>query len=110
MTHYPSAMLVGLEICPTAPGNAEKYTNQILGYVLWGVGILFVVAFIVAVGAIVAGRVFAMPHASKVGVISIVVVFIAAIAYLVLPGMLEAILGSGCVGGGGAPQPTAKPR
>ena len=91
-------MLAPTGICPKAPGNAEHYTNQILGYVLWGVGILFVVALVVAVGAIVAGRVFSMPHASKVGVISIVVVFIAAVAYLVLPGMLKAILGSGCIG------------
>jgi hypothetical protein len=90
--------LVALDICPKAPGNAEHYTNVILGYVLWGVGILFVVAIVVAVGAIVAGRVFSMPHASKLGVVSIVVVFIAAIAYLVLPGILKALMGSGCIG------------
>lgn len=100
-------LLVPLDICPTAPGSAEKYTDQIIGYVLWGVGVLFVVALVVSVGAIVAGRVFSMPHASKVGVISIVVVFLAAIAYLVLPGMLNAIMGSGCIHTGGKPQPAA---
>ena len=42
------------------------------------------------IGAIIAGRVFSLPHASKVGVISVVVVFACAIAYLVLPGMLNA--------------------
>lgn len=89
--------LVVLEICPKAPGGAQKYVDQITGYVLWGVGVLFVVAIVVAVGAIVAGRLFSMPHASKVGVISIVVVFLSAIAYLVLPGMLAAIMGSGCI-------------
>jgi hypothetical protein len=90
--------LVPLDICPKAPGNAEHYTNVIIGYVLWGVGILFVVGLIIAVGGIVAGRVFSMPHASKLGVISIVVVFIAAVAYLVLPGILKALMGSGCIG------------
>ena len=100
-----------MDICPTAPAGAQKYVDQIISYVLWGVGILFVVALVVAVGAIVAGRVFSMPHASKVGVISIVVVFICAIAYLVLPGMLMAIMGSGCIGGGGGvPQPSATTR
>jgi hypothetical protein len=30
------AGLVAMEICPIAPGNAQKYVNQITGYVLWG--------------------------------------------------------------------------
>ena len=89
--------LVPLEVCPVVPGNAQTYVDQITGYVLWGVGMLFLVAVVVSVGAIVAGRLFNMTHASRVGVISIVVVFIAAIAYLVLPGMLQAILDSGCI-------------
>jgi hypothetical protein len=39
-----------------------------------------------------------MPHASKVGVISIVVVFFCAIAYMVLPGLVDSLMGSGCIG------------
>ena len=88
---------VPLEVCPRAPGNAQQYVDQITGYVLWGVGILFVVAVVVAIGAVVAGRLFSIPQASKVGVVSIVVVFLAAIAYLVLPGLLRALLGAGCI-------------
>jgi len=38
-----------------------------------------------------------MPHASRVGIISLVIVFVAAIAYLTLPGMMAALLGSGCI-------------
>ena len=86
-----------LLVCPVAPGNAQVYVDQITGYVLWGVGVLFLVAIVVAIGAIVAGRLYSMTHASRVGVISIVVVFLSAVAYLVLPGMLRAILGSGCI-------------
>ncbi len=86
-----------LFVCPIAPGNAAKYVDQITGNVLWGVGVLFLLAIVVGIGAIVAGRLFAMPHASKVGIISIVVVFVAAIAYLTLPGMLTALLGAGCI-------------
>ena len=52
----------------------------------------------VLIGAIVAGRLFNMPHSSKIGIISVVVVFVAAIGYLILPGMLAALLGSGCIG------------
>jgi hypothetical protein len=48
-----------------------------------------------------------MPHASKVGVVSIVVVFLCAIAYMVLPGLIDSLLGSGCVSGvGGQAKPT----
>jgi len=99
--------LVAMEICPVAPGNAQKYVDQITGYVLWGVGILFLVAIVVSIGAIVAGRLFSMPHASKVGVISIVVVFFCAIAYMVLPGLVGSLMGSGCIGGGGGNPPAA---
>ena len=90
-------LLLPLQVCPVAPGDAQKYIDQITGYVLWGVGVLFLFAIVVGVGAIVAGRLFSMPHASRVGVISVVVVFVAAIAYLILPGMLTGLLGVGCI-------------
>ncbi len=90
-------LLLPLQVCPVAPGNAAKYIDQITGNVLWGVGVLFLLAIVVGIGAIVAGRLFSMPHASKVGIISVVVVFIAAIGYLTLPGMLTALLGAGCI-------------
>ena len=47
--------------------------------------------------AIVGGRAFSMPHASKAGVVGIVLVFAAIIGYLVLPGIVRAMTGSGCV-------------
>ena len=92
-----ASLLIPVFVCPVAPGNAAKYVDQITGNVLWGVGVLFFLAIVVGVGAIVAGRLFNMPHSSKVGIVSVVVVFVAAIAYLTLPGMLTALLGSGCI-------------
>ena len=86
-----------MAVCPKAPPGAEGPTNEITGYVLWGVIILFGLGIVIAIGAIIAGRVFSLPHASKVGVISVVVVFACAIGYLVLPGMLNGILGKGCI-------------
>ena len=101
----PFPGVVPMDICPVAPGNAQRYVDQITGYVLWGVGILFVIAVIVAIGAIVAGRLFSMPHASKLGVVSIVVVFLCAIAYMVLPGLIDSLMGSGCISGVGGQGP-----
>ena len=56
-----------------------------------------IIVFGPLVGAIIAGRVFSLPHASKVGVISVVAVLLNKNAYLVLPGMLNGILGKGCI-------------
>jgi hypothetical protein len=89
--------VVVVAICPKAPGGAGKYKDELTGYVLWGVLALLLIGIVVGIGAIVAGRVFSMPHASKVGVISIVVVFLAAIGYMVLPSMISGITGSGCI-------------
>jgi len=90
-------LLIPLKVCPVAPPGAQKYADQITGYVLWGVGILFIVGVVVAVGAIVAGRIFGMPHASKAGIVSLFVALLAGVAYMVAPGIITSILGSGCI-------------
>jgi hypothetical protein len=90
-------MLIPLKVCPIAPPGAQQYADQITGYVLWGVGLLFVVGVIVAIGAIVAGRIFSMPHASKAGIVSIFVAMLAGIAYMVVPSIVASILGTGCI-------------
>lgn len=84
-------------VCPKAPPGAGQYVDQITGYVQWGVLAIFGVAAFVSVGAVAGGRLFNMPHASKIGIISGVVVFIAAIGYMIFPAMLEGVTGSGCV-------------
>ena len=90
--------LVPLHVCPVAPPGAQQYADQLTGYVLWGVLGLFVVGVVVSIGAVVAGRIFAMPHASKAGVVGLAVIFLAAIAYMIMPAIVSAVTGSGCVG------------
>ena len=98
MTTLTSALSgVPAAICPVAPPGAQTYANTLTGYVLWGVLALMVLGVVVSIGAVVGGRVFAMPHASKAGVVGVAVVFVAAVAYMVVPGMLTALTGSGCV-------------
>lgn len=91
-------MLIPLDVCPVAPPGAQQYADQLTGYVLWGVLALFVVGVVVSIGAIVAGRIFAMPNASKAGVVGLAVIFLAAIAYMIMPAIVSAVTGSGCVG------------
>ncbi|MQA82967.1 MAG: hypothetical protein GEV10_31705, partial [Streptosporangiales bacterium] len=78
------AMYVAQQVCPKAPPGATGPTNEITSYVLWGVIVVFGLAVVIGLGAVVAGRAFGMIHASKIGVLSLVVVFVGAIAYLVL--------------------------
>jgi hypothetical protein len=84
-------------VCPVAPPGAQVYADQLMGYVLWGVVALFVLGVVVSIGAIVAGRVFGMPHASKAGIVGVAVIFLAVIGYLVLPGIVQTMTGKGCV-------------
>lgn len=85
------------DVCPVAPPGAQAYADQMTGYVMWGVLILLGIGVIVGLGAIVGGRVFSLPHASKAGIVSLVMMFIAGIAYMVVPPMVAGITGSGCV-------------
>ena len=92
-----TSLLIPLKVCPKAPPGAQQYADDIQGYVLWGVIILFGVGVVVAIGGIVAGRIFNMPHASKSGIVGIFVVLLAAVAFVVAPGIVDAILGNGCI-------------
>lgn len=89
--------LIPMLVCPKAPPGAQSQVNMVESYVLWGVLAMFLIALFVGVGAIVGGRLFSMPHASKAGVVSLVVIMICAILYFVAPGMLHGMLGRGCV-------------
>ncbi|MEJ7796778.1 MAG: hypothetical protein WKF50_14580, partial [Nocardioides sp.] len=52
--------VMAAKVCPQAPPGAVGPTNEITGYVLWGVIILFGLGLIIGLGAIIAGRVFSM--------------------------------------------------
>ena len=90
-------LVIPLEVCPKAPPGAQKYADDVMGYVLWGVGIVFFIGLVIAVASLVAGRIVNMPHATNMGVVGIVMVIVAAIAYVVAPGVVDGILGNGCI-------------
>ena len=93
-----SVVLLPLQICPVAPPGAQAQADKLAGYVLWGILILFVVGIVVCVASIVAGRVFHSPHASKAGVVGVLVVLISAVLYVIVPGIVSGITGTGCIG------------
>lgn len=87
-----------LEICPTLPEAATTAVNEISGYVLGGVAALFLVAIVIGIGAILAGRIFGMPHLSKGGVMTLVVTAIVAVALPVVYAVVVGLRGTGCIG------------
>ena len=55
MAHYTAnAAALASKICPKAPAGAQVFADQLTGYVLWGVLILFAIGGITGVGSIVA--------------------------------------------------------
>lgn len=90
-------LIIPLKVCPKAPPGAQRYADDVMGYVLWGVGIVFFLGLVISVAALVAGRIVNMPHATKMGIVGIVMVIVAAIAYVVAPGIVDGILGNGCI-------------
>ena len=90
-------LVIPLEVGPKAPPGAQKYADDVMGYVLWGVGIVFFIGLVIAIASLVAGRIVNMPHATKMGIVGIVMVIVAAIAYVVAPGIVDGILGNGCI-------------
>ena len=97
LTATPTLATLGAKICPIAPPGAQQYADQLMGYVLWGIGLLFILG--VVVGHRRHRRRARFRHAARLqgrrrrhrpGVRAI-------IGYLVLPGIVRAMTGSGCV-------------
>lgn len=84
-------------VCPIAPPGAQAHVDTLQGYLMWGVGILFVFGSFVSIGAVAAGRVVNMPHASKAGVVGLAVIGVAIIGYFAVPPIIDAMMGTGCV-------------
>ena len=95
-SHLPVSMQMGTGVCPQAPPGMQAYTNQIEGWVKWGVLALIIMAALVSIGSILVGRIFSHPHASRYGAMGLGVVLLAAVLYVTVLGILGGITGSGC--------------
>lgn len=89
-------MLVPL-VCPAAPGGITTYTDQISGNVLFVAQWMFGIAFAICVILLLIGKATRMHHLTQGAAVGLAVVLLIAIIYVIFPGMLTGILGSGCV-------------
>ncbi|RBY81536.1 hypothetical protein [Blastococcus sp. TF02A-26] len=83
-------------VCPQAPPGMQGFANQITGWVKWGVLVLIVISAVVSLGAVLMGRIFSHPHASRYGAMGVAVTVMVAITYTVILVILNSITGSGC--------------
>ena len=88
--------LLAAGVCPKAPPGMQKYQDQVISWVKWGVLGLIVIAAVVSIGSILIGRIFAHPHASRAGAMGLGITVICAILYVTILGILAGITGSGC--------------
>jgi hypothetical protein len=91
-----SSPLLAAGVCPKAPPGMQKYQDEVISWVKWGVLGLLVIAAVVSIGSILIGRIFSHPHASRCGSMGLGIVVICAILYVTILGILSGIIGSGC--------------
>jgi len=83
-------------VCPAAPSaSLQTHMNSLQGWVKWGVIGLMIIAAIISLGAILAGRIFSHPHASRAGTMGLAVVLLVAVGFVTVIGILRGIVGSG---------------
>ena len=83
-------------VCPKAPPGMAKYTDEILGWVKWGVMSTEAILFFASVGMLVWGRVTHHPKGARLGFDGVLICLVGAVLYVVGPPILSSITGKGC--------------
>lgn len=84
------------DVCAKAPVGVEGYVNQILGWVKYGVIAIIIGAGFISAGSMVIGKVGSMARASQFGASGLFWTVLGAIVFVVIYGVLNAIVGNGC--------------
>ena len=84
------------DVCARPPGGVEKYVNDVLGWVKYGVIAIIIGAGFASTGALIIGKLGSMSRAAQVGASGLVWTVLGAIAFVTIYGVLNAIVGSGC--------------
>ena len=88
--------LLAAGVCPAAPPGLQAYSNQILGWVKWGVLAILAISFFASVGMLIWGRVTHHPKGARLGFDGIMICLVGAIIYVVGYVILTSITGDGC--------------
>jgi hypothetical protein len=83
-------------VCPKAPPGVATYTDDILGWVKWGVLTVMALSTFGSIGMLVWGRVTHHPKGARLGFDGILIVLVGAIGYVAVYPIITAITGKGC--------------
>jgi hypothetical protein len=96
MSDLLAARLMAAKVCPVAPPGVQKYSDEILSWVKWGVLAILAISFFASVGMLVWGRVTHHPKGARLGFDGLMICLVGAIIYVVGYAIITSITGSGC--------------
>lgn len=93
---FPADLNSG-EVCPELPADAKGAVQELLGIGLGGIIVGFFVGALISIALLAIGRAANSRMATGAGTVGLVVLLVGVVLYLIFPGILAQLLGSGCV-------------
>lgn len=84
------------DVCAKAPDGVAPYVNDVLGWLKYGVIAIIIGCGFAATGAMIIGKISSSGRAAQVGASGLFWTVIGAIAFVVIYGVLNGIVGNGC--------------
>ena len=82
------------DVCAQAPTGIDRYADMLLGWVKYGVAAVIIAGGFVSIGALVVGKLGSMSRAAQMGASGLIYSVLAAVGYVTIYGILNAIVGS----------------
>lgn len=83
-------------VCAKAPVGVEPYVADVLGWVKYGVIAIIIGCGFASVGAMIVGKIGSMGRPAQAGASGLFWTVLGAIAFVVIYGVLNGIVGNGC--------------
>lgn len=84
------------DVCAKAPEGVDPYVKDVLGWVKYGVIAIIIGCGFASVGAMIVGKIGSMGRAAQIGASGLFWTVLGAIAFVVIYGVLNGIVGNGC--------------
>ncbi len=88
--------LLAASVCPKSPPGVQRYSNEILSWVKWGVLAILAISFFASIGMLIWGRVTHHPRGARLGFDGLMICLVGAIIYVVGYVIITSITGNGC--------------
>ena len=82
------------DVCAQAPTGIDRYADMLLGWVKYGVAAVIIAGGVVSIGALVVGKLGSMSRAAQMGASGLIYSVLAAVGYVTIYGILNAIVGN----------------